>query len=201
MGQSSIYQEPLPIKRGGLALQPSPGVLVTNPLGTAVQPLVGSNGTVLRSNGTGWEFGVSGKVIQTGIATYSTPLSLTSASFFPSGLAITISPFRSDTFLAVVARINGITRFLAGGVLLLSLLRDGSNIKTYGFPALYSPEATNLGIGNATTSIIVPSNSTASTTFSVIAMNQSATGNVLLHWGGGGQVTVSSIMFFEVLSV
>lgn len=202
MGQTSIYQEPLPIRLGGLNLPLAPGVLITNHLGTSVQPTAGSDNTVLRSNGTGWNFGISGKVIQTGISTYSTPLVLTSPIFLPSGLTITMSPYRSDSAIAVIVRINGLVKTAAGGVLYLRLMRDSTVIRNFGFPGLYAPGgATSLAIGSATTTAIILPGSTSSMTLSVAAMNQSGIGNVLLHWGDNKQITtVSSIMFFEVLT-
>lgn len=199
MGQSLINQEPLSLSRGGLGSSPS-GVFVVNTTGSAVQGISGANNNVLRSNGSNWEYGLKGRLVQTVISNSNIPLVVVGSAYVPTGLAGSITPIRTDSKIIVIAKINGICRTTATGFSAFRLNRDGVPIKVFGYPAMLSSLATQICASSATINAIFTPNSTSPISFSVTVSNQAGTGEITVNLGDASTTSISSMLMLEVLS-
>lgn len=202
MAQRPIYREPLPLSLGGTKLKAPTGLLVGSPSTDSFRQIALLSGSVLRSNGLGWEISPGGRLIQMAISyCYTQILTQSFGSFVPTGLQGQITPKRSDSQLIVMVKQNGI------GVLgaksdwrygEFKLLWGTTLMSLFGLPFGFAGGAgmANAGVGGASYIGLVTPGGVAPQSFSTQVTNRGSAGQIIVQWGG----IASSMLIMEVCS-
>jgi len=201
MAQRTPYQEPTSVLLGGTGLRVPNGVLAGS-TASALKQVTGTDDYVLRSNGSAWEYALSGRLIQVVHALYGTQVLATTTSWIPTGLTAQITPKRSDSKIIVVAKQNGVGRLSNNtlGVGNFRLVWNGNPNVAFGFPFTYQGGTIfyNLGLGNATCFVTVTPGNANVQTFATQVQNQNGSSSIVTQWGN---LVSSSMLLLEVAPV
>ena len=203
MAQRLMYQEPLPLTRGGTGQRVVATGLLAGNTGNTLKRLTGTDSNVLRSNGAVWEYAMSGRLIQMIHSTYAISVVSSNPTWIPTGLTGQINPRRSDSQIIAVAKQCGIGRNntlgVSAGVGLFRLMWNGNSLRSFAHPFAYTANGPySLGLGTATCIVTVTPGNTNTQFFATQIRNENsniAGSNLYTQWEG---FVPSSMLLLEV---